>query len=145
MNGESHKGYAKASVLDKTDWRKTIHQCLEHCVNTIGTTEFPRVVKSLKNAVSARFPGFDAERLIGKFELLINNYYDLKKRIWLMDHQTMHSYEKKIRIAEFNIERDEEIFTFIKNLLAEKRILLYGIKETSGGEQMGIPGISDDE
>jgi len=144
MNGESHKGYTKASVLDKTDWRRTIHQCLEHCVNTMGTIEFPRAVKSLISAVSARYPGFDAEGLIEKMMKLNTKKYELMRKIWIANNQTEHIWNKKIRYAEFKIQSDEEMFVYIKNLLAEKRILLYGIKETSGGDQMNLPGLPDE-
>lgn len=144
MNGESHKGYTKASVLDKTDWRRTIHQCLEHCVNTMGTLEFRRSVKSLKSAVSARYPGFDAESLIEEMEKLIDMKYDLIKKIWSIQNLNAHWWDKRIKFAEYNIQKDEEMFVYIKNLLAEKRILLYGIKETIGGDQMDLPGVQDE-
>lgn len=144
MNGESHKGYTKASILDKTDWRRTIHQCLEHCVNTIGTTEFPRAVKSLINAVSARYPGFNAESLINNKSKYLDFKYSIIKKIWDARNQTEHSWDKDIRYAEFRIEKDVEMFIYIKNLLAEKRILLYGIKETMGGDQMDLPGVQDE-
>jgi hypothetical protein len=129
MNGETQQIYTKASVLDKTDWRKVIQARLEYCVNTIGNIDFPKSVKSLVSAVSARFPGFDAETLIDKWIQLTQLSYELKKAIWLTNNQTEHIWNKKIHYAELKIQRDEEVFIFIKNLLAERRILLYGIKQ----------------
>ncbi len=144
MNGESHTGYTKASVLDKTDWRKTIQQCLEHCVTTMGTLDFPKAVRSVKSAVAARFPGFNAEILIDTMMQALELKYELKKAIWTINNQTEHWWNKKLQYQKFNMEKDEEMFTYIKNLLAERRILLYGIKETIGGDQMDLPGSQDE-
>lgn len=129
MNGETQQIYTKASVLDKTDWRKTIHQCLEHCVLTKGTLDFPRSVESLESSVSARFPGFNAEFIIEKKIELLTIKYEKIKELWLIYNQTRQMWDKQIKFAELRIQRDEEIFIFIKNLLAERRILLYGIKQ----------------
>jgi hypothetical protein len=144
MNSESHKGYTKASVLDKTDWRRTIHQCMEHSVNTIKTLDFHKAIISLRSAVAAQYPGFDAESIINRKIKFLNEKYSRIEKIWDSKHQTDNWWDKDLDRAYFRNQKDEEIFTFIKNLLADKRILLYGSKETIGGDQMDLPGIVDE-
>ena len=69
-----------APFLDKTDWRITIHRKLEACLDAMGTNYFPLRVKSLVSAVSAPFPGCDAEvemkKEIDRLELIYNYTYE---------------------------------------------------------------------
>lgn len=127
-----------ASILDKTDWRKTIHKCLETCVRAEGTVMYPRTVKSLVSAVSANYPGFKAKDIINKKIKQLKKDYDEK----IVDYMTKypelwyHPIKKKMAESDFIGEYYKDIYEFIKNLLARKRILLYGVRQLSGGEQM---------
>ena len=129
---------SSASILDKTDWRRTIHRCLENCVRCEDTLLYPQTVKSLISAVSANYPGFPAKDIITKEILEIKENYSE----WTIEYFSRnpdywyHPIKRKIIQPKLLNSYYKEIFEFIKNLLAEKRILLYGVRQTSGGMQM---------
>ena len=127
-----------ASILDKTDWRKTIHRCLEECVKAEGTIYYRHAVKSLISAVSANFPGFDAKSMIEAEIFNIKKQYTL----WAVDFMIknpdywFHPIKRKIIETKLINNYYKDIFEYIKNLLAERRILLYGVKHLPGGIQL---------
>jgi hypothetical protein len=142
MDGNYNYGISSniqsASILDKTDWRKTIHKCLENCVNAEGTTKYPQTVKSLISAVSAPYPGFDAKTLINKKITEIKEDYKKWTVDWISRNPDYWHHPGKRSIVEPDIVHSyyKEIFEYIKDLLAQKRILLYGVRKTIGGTQM---------
>lgn len=129
---------SSASILDKTDWRKTIHRCLETCVRCEDTNQYPQAVKSLVSAVSANYPGFPAKEIITNEIIKIKDYYSKWTKAYFVRNPDYwyHPFKRKIIQPKLLNSYYKEIFEFIKNLLAEKRILLYGVRQTSGGIQM---------
>jgi len=126
-----------ASFLDKTDWRKTIHRKLEACVSAEGTEEYPLCVKSLVTSTSADYPGWDSRISIDQYIKERELYYNLKLTVWLKNNPTQrrwqkYQYEKKLYLALC-----QDVFTYIKNLLAKKRMLLWGTEDIQHGKETG--------
>jgi hypothetical protein len=127
-----------ASFIDKTDWRKTIHRKLEACVDAEGTLIYPQRVKSLISAVAAEYPGFNAATLIEtKFRQLEIKWNNIANT-WINENPSQWAYPwvKWEKTVEWMMGFYKEIFEYIKNLCASKRMLLWGIKKITGGEQM---------
>ena len=127
---------SSASFLDKTDWRITIHRKLEACVNAEGTIYYPARVKSLVSAVSATYPGWDAQKDITDETTLLEKKYTGMWDTWLLEHSTGRKWQKYLKYKELYHQLCKEIFEFIKNLCAKKRMLLWGTKKIPGGTQM---------
>lgn len=129
---------SSASILDKTDWRKTIHRCLETCVKCEGTLRYPQVVKSLVSAVSAEYPGFDAKKMIDKEVSELKHEYSIEIKRYFFDNPDWWYHPLKRKFIEPKIINSyyKDVFEFVKNMLAHKRILLYGVRKTHGGVQM---------
>jgi hypothetical protein len=129
---------SSASLLDKTDWRRTIHKCLETCVMCEDTKYYPQTVKSLISAVSANYPGFNAKDIITKEIMEIKEEYKKWTKDYFVKNSDYwhHPYKRKVVFPQILNSYYKDIFEFIKNLLAEKRILLYGIQHLPGGIQL---------
>lgn len=125
-------GTQTASILDKTDWRRTIHKCLEECVLHEDTLRYPQTVKSLISAVSATYPSFDAEALINKYISELKEKYRKDIKEYILKNPDNWYHPGKRNTIEPQIVNDyyKDIFTFIKNLCATKRMLLWGSAES---------------
>lgn len=130
--------FAPSSILDKTDWRKTIHKCLENCVISEGTVHYPKAVKSLISAVSANYPGFNARSIINKYIHYLKIKYAIKtlRIVDLQPDYWFHPGKRQLIEPSIINAYYKELFEYVKNLLAKKRILLYGSRKLSGGKQM---------
>lgn len=133
----SHDG-STASFLDKTDWRRTIHRCLEECVKYEETIKYPQAVKSLVSAFAATYPGFDAKTLVEQAIYRLKVKYSILTIKFIAKHPDYWYHPGKRMMIEPEMINSyyKEIFEFIKNLAAEKRMLLWGIKKVGGGTQM---------
>ena len=125
--------HTTASFLDKTDWRITIHRKLEACVNAEGTLYYPKTVKSLVSAVSATYPGWDAKEQIKNKQLELENIYNNRWDVWLEDHNTARKWQKYIKYKELYYSFCKDIYEYIKDMCATKRMLLWGSKKKHGG------------
>jgi len=125
-----------ASFLDKTDWRITLHKKLEACVDTEGTVYYPKAVKSLVSAVSATYPGWDAKTDVEKQIKFIEKKYFYILDEWLEENPTSRRTKKYKKISKLNMAAHKELFEFIKNMCARKRMLLWGTKKIPGGVQL---------
>lgn len=125
-----------ASFLDKTDWRKTIHKELEAAVEAKGTPWYRHRIDSLIDAVAAEYPGFNAEKEIReKLERLETKYTEAEK-LWLKLNSTNRRAQKWLYHKHLRDALCHDMFEFIKNLCARKRMLLWGTKKIEGGTQM---------
>jgi len=125
-----------ASFLDKTDWRKTIHRKLEACVDARGTWYYPIAVDKLVHAVSAEYPGFNADKAITDKYDVLKNKYDKAWDKWLSLNSTKRKWQKwKMKRYLYNMFCDDVNY-YIMNLCARKRMLLWGSKKIPGGTQM---------
>uniref|UniRef100_A0A6M3M1Y5 Uncharacterized protein n=1 Tax=viral metagenome TaxID=1070528 RepID=A0A6M3M1Y5_9ZZZZ len=125
-----------ASFLDKTDWRITIHRKLEACVDAEGTEYYPKTVKSLISAVGATYPGWDAKEEIRIERAQVSKKYYYAWVNWLDDNPTAKKTKKyHIKKLLYHMEY-KEIFEFIKNRCASKRMMLWGSKKIPGGTQI---------
>jgi len=129
----------QASFLDKTDWRVTLHRKLEACVDAEGTFYYPRRVKSLISAASAKYPGWDAEKEITNTIHNVETRYNQLWDIWLEDNLTKSRWQKYKYQSLLNFLMYKEVFEFIKNMCAKKRMLLWGSKTTTSGTQEEYP------
>jgi len=127
-----------ASFLDKTDWRKSIHKCLDACVFAEGTIYYPKKVQSLVSAVAAPFPNFNAKKEIDTFIEKTNKYYTKKIEEFIDKYPDYWIHPGKRLTVEPDIVNSyyKDIFEFIRDLLARKRMLLWGARRTPGGTQM---------
>jgi len=125
-----------ASFLDKTDWRITIHRKLERCVNAEGTPFYPNAVKSLISAVSADYPNWNAKKEIEEEIIVIEQKYTELYNRWLGENSTTSRWKKYNQERMYYMMAHKEIFEFIKNMLARKRMLLWGTKRIGGGTQI---------
>jgi len=125
-----------ASFLDKTDWRMTIHRKLEACINAEGTFFYPHAVQSLISAVSAEFPNWDAKTEINdkihEREIYYNSIYDK----WVNENSTKRKWKKYNYERKLYMQLHKDVFEFVKQMLAKKRMLLWGTKRIEGGTQI---------
>lgn len=121
-----------ASFIDKTDWRKTIHRCLEMCVKFEETTKYPQAVKSLVSAFAATYPGFDAKILVDKEIKRLKIKYTIRIIRFVADHPDYWFHPGKRQMVEPEMINNyyKDLFEFIKNLCAIKRMLLWGNLES---------------
>ena len=131
---------SSASFLDKTDWRITLHRKLEGCVDAEGTFWYMSKVKSLISAYSATYPNWDAkedlDNKIAELEEKYTNEYDN----WLKKNSTAKRWTKQSMELSYKIRLHKDIFEYIKNTCAEKRMLLWGTKKVGGGTEMDHDG-----
>ena len=125
-----------ASFLDKTDWRLTLHRKLEACVDAEGTVWYPYRVKSLVSVASAQYPGWDAQREINGFIKKKEDQYNTDWETWSEYNSSRSKWHKYYYYRYLNYMFHHDVFDFIKNMCARKRMLLWGSKMVSGGTQM---------
>jgi len=125
-----------ASFLDKTDWRLTLHRKLEDCVNAEGTHQYPLRVKSLISAVSAEYPNWDARTDVTNEIEKLKEHYSIQHDNWLHDNPTKSRWQKYNYKHMLYVMLHKDIFEFIKNMCAKKRMLLWGTKKIGGGTQI---------
>lgn len=131
---------SSASILDKTDWRRTIHTSLENCVKSEGTyPHFIRAVQRMISVVGAPYPGFDAKKIIIAEQRRLKKNYQNQWDTWITEHETSRRRVKERQKKKLSMEEHYELYVFVRDLLARKRILLYGTRQISGGTQAPDP------
>jgi hypothetical protein len=132
MNQES-----TASFLDKTDWRMTIHRKLEACLDAIGSTEFMNAVDITVEAIRAEYPGWNAEKEVGEEVEKLRKLYDAYSNWWFKNNPTKRRTQKYLFKKKIMYEFHKDVYRFIKNLVAKKRMLLWGMKQIPTGYSDG--------
>ena len=120
-------------IVDKMDYRLTLQKIIEKCINSQGTTEFGRSVNQLILAIATEFPNMDFATPIKQKRIeLINEYYkkidELKKNYEVY----YHPINAGINEDKFKEEYFNELFGYIRDLLAINRGLLFGHTESKG-------------
>lgn len=128
-----------ASFLDKTDWRITLHRKLEACVDAEGTEYYPQRVRALVSAASAHYPGWDAKSNISSKVSELERVYSVREKNWLKKNANKRKFQKYLYQKQLYMLFCHDVFDYIKNLCAQKRMLLWGTKKISGGTQMPDP------
>lgn len=123
------------SYFDKLDYRKTIHALMERCLYAKGTMNFGFEVNRLILAIETIFPGMDFKTPIqNKNDELRNIYFEkldmLKNDIEIWNHPL----KKGMKEEDFKDEYFNELFEFVRDLLARHRGLLFGMKNIPIGE-----------
>jgi len=126
-----------ASFLDKTDWRKTIHRCLENCVRAEGTIYYMHTVQSLVSAFAANYPNFDAKQMTNKKIDELEKKYTQIWDSWTHINSGKRKDQKQQYKYYLRVCLCRDIFEYVKNLCASKRMLLWGTKSVPKGSQMG--------
>jgi len=126
-----------ASALDKTDWRATIHRKLEDCVNAEGTPHYPSSVKSLISAFSTLYPGWNAKQTVNSKIKELETHYSNIWDNWIESNHTKRRWQKYKYKRSLYTRLHKDIFEFIKDLCGGRRMLLWGVRHTPGGEPIG--------
>lgn len=127
---------SSASFLDKTDWRITLHRKLEDCVNAEGSLWYIKRVQSLISAYSASYPNWDAKGDLENKIRELETEYTVEWEKWLKKNSTAKRWVKYNTKLSFRIQLHKDIFEYIKNTCASRRMLLWGHKRIGGGTQI---------
>jgi hypothetical protein len=135
MNDENE---GAASYLDKLDWRKEIQRLLSRCINYKGTDRYYISVERTITAIACDFPGWDAFTQLNKEIDKIQEYYNGMANKWIMDNPEKwgHPRYKVLKTLEWRTQFYDEVFTYLMNCVAKKRMLLWGTRKVPKGQQM---------
>jgi len=123
------------SILDKTDWRKTIHKALEDAVMSIGNNEgFWYKVERAIQALSATYPNWDADIEVKEIVQQVTHKYNKKAEEWILAHpyEWAFPWNQDGMKKEWKNAMYLEILQNILNIAAIHRMLLWGIAESEG-------------
>lgn len=140
----SNGGSDYTSLLDKTDWRRTIHKALEEAVLSIGKEEeFYYNVEQAAEAIKAVYPNWDATKEIDKGMDTIANKHNIIAQQWIDKHKLQWAYpwNRRIKKLEWKDAMYREILQFLKDVTGKHRMLLYGIQDSKG---IGYDVLPDD-
>lgn len=121
-----------ASILDKTDWRKSIQRYVDQCIQTIGTIHFPNAVEKLVASIYADFPNWDARIFLNQEINKINLEYDIaiKKHMEKYIDYWVHPGKRLTFVPDIIASYYTDIFRVVFNMLAKRRMLLWGAVES---------------
>lgn len=124
------------SILDKTDWRKTIHKALQDAVLSIGREdEFWYNVEQAIEAIKANYPNWNATLEIDEGIDCIKKKHEKAANDYMKEHKLQMAYPWNYnrKIIEWKNAMYREILQFLKDVAGKHRMLLWGIKSTPGG------------
>lgn len=124
------------SILDKTDWKKTIQKALEEAVLSIGQGEtFFNNVEQAIAAIKAVYPNWDADTEIEEGIKKIQKKHNKKAQQWIDTHRREWAFHwtKALKFLDWQTDLYMELLQFIKNMAGKHRMLLWGIKKVEGG------------
>jgi hypothetical protein len=126
----------RSSILDKTDWRSTIHKLLEACIYAKGTEYYPKRVKALIAGFGTTYPGWDAKKALDNKIKELEHKYTVEWDIWKGEHSTARRWKKYLKEKELRTKLFDDIFTYVLDTTASRRMLLWGSSKTPGGSEM---------
>ena len=124
------------SILDKTDWRKTIHKALEDAVLSIGKgEEFWYNVEQAIQAMSATYPNWDATTEVKKMVFEVKTRYNNEAEIWVLDHiyEWAMQWNRGIMETKWKNAMYMDILQHLQNIAGKHRMLLWGVKKVPEG------------
>ena len=127
------------SILDKTDWRKTIHKALEEAVLSIGKgEEFWYNVEQAIQAMSATYPNWDATTEVKKMVYEVKTRYNNEAEIWVLDHiyEWAMQWNRGIMETKWKNAMYMDILQHLQNIAGKHRMLLWGIKRVPTGKEI---------
>ena len=140
---EDNKMYNTASFLDKTDWRGVIQDTLELVIQCKDTDKYTIAVRKLVAVFGAVYPGFNAKLHVDAVVQQLEDAYTKLEQIWLRVNATKR-WDQKWHYHQYLQRRlCDDIYTFIRDLAGQKRMLLWGHREIGGGTQIGYNDIQD--
>lgn len=132
------------SVLDKTDWRDTIHKTLERAVFQIGHGDtFVRSVETAIEAIVSDYPGWNAVTEVNKIVAsTVKKYETMLDRDIMTNHirDWQYPWVKVLVITKYQNAMYREILREVKNVAGRRRMLLWGVRHTVKGRQMSDDG-----
>jgi len=123
------------SILDKTDWRKTIQKVLEEAVMSIGQGQkFFYNVEQAIMAMSAEYPNWNARKEIENGVNDIVKKYNKIAQDWIDTHKTEWPYPwiQELKKLEWKTDMYMEILRFLLDVAGKHRMLLWGISDSKG-------------
>jgi hypothetical protein len=142
------QGSENVSILDKTDWRKTIHKALEEAVLSIGTELFFFNVEQAAEAIKAKYPGWNASSEVEEMIERVARKHNLMAEKWILSHPTDWAYpwNRQINLIKWKHAMYLEILQNLKDIAGEHRMLLWGIKKLpTGSMSTGDNDVSSNE
>jgi hypothetical protein len=131
------------SIMDKADWKQTIHRCLESAVRTIGKDEeFWYNVERAIQAMSAKYPNWDAHVEVQLMVQSVIKKHDVIKTRWILSHtyQWAFNWNRDSKERHFKNAKYLEILQNLENIAGRHRMLLWGVKSVRRGHQMDADG-----
>lgn len=126
------------SILDKTDWRKTIHKALAEAVLSIGKDEdFWYNVEQAIQALSATYPNWDADVEVKKMVKEITEKHNKRAEAQLLNNRDAareyaFPWNKDGMNRKWKNEMYQEILQNLQNIAGNHRMLLWGIADSEG-------------
>jgi hypothetical protein len=140
------------SVLDKADWRKTIHKSLEEAVMSLGKDEqFWYATERAIQAMSATYPNWDAAEEVRKMVDTITAKHNRKAEFLLLSNRDMcyqfaFSWNRDGMTTRWKNDLYREILQELQNIAGKHRMLLWGIRKLPTGSMgNGDTDVSGDE
>ena len=124
------------SILDKTDWRKTIHKALEEAVLSIGKDEqFWYNVEQAIQAMSATYPNWDASAEVQGMVSRIKKKYNTLAETWILDHpyDWAFPWNQAGMKQKWKNMMYMEMLQNLENIAGQHRMLLWGIRKVPEG------------
>lgn len=125
------------SILDKTDWRKSIHKALEEATFAIGKEEeFYHKVEVAISAMKGSYPNWDANKEIDTMLFEVHSKYDKVTDDFIKKNRLFWCYpwNKNRQKIVWQDAMYKEILEKLKNIAGEHRMLLWGVRKVPGGE-----------
>jgi len=136
------------SVLDKADWRKSIHKALENATFSIGRQEeFYYAVEVCIGALRGVYPNWNASKEIDEMVDRVNKKYNKFAEEWILEHPNEWAYpwNRETQKLKWKDNMYGEILKELKDFAGKNRMLLFGRKKTQSGDQMDLPGVDEEE
>jgi len=124
------------SILDKTDWRKTIHKALEEAVMSIGRgEEFYYNVEQAIESMKAQYPNWDATTEINKMVAEVTEKHNKIASDWIDSNPEKWAYpwNRAMKLLEWRTAMYLEILQRLKDIAGKHRMLLWGVKRVPEG------------
>jgi nucleotide-binding universal stress UspA family protein len=133
------------SILDKTDWRKTIHKALEEAVLSIGMGKifYYRVERAIQS-IKAQYPNWNATKEINEgIKKIIDKHNNIAER-WIDTNRLWWAYpwNQELKKMEWKDKMYIEILQFLLDTAGKHRMLLWGIRSVPEGS-IGSEEITD--
>jgi len=145
MENKKDDVLSTASFFDKMDWRRNIQFHLDNAIKDRHTNHYPEAVNALYDCVAAEYPGFSAKKALAQARKRLEEKYTHVEKLWLEQNPTKRRAQKYLYHGHLKQEMCYDLFSFIINLIASKRMLLLGVKSVETGQQIEYEEPTEDK